>query len=166
MGNGTTIATLFARQGASIFGCDISLIAAGRAASQIRAEATSHEISVMYVDATSSASCKEVVDACMARCGRIGILVNNVGRSEPGGPAEMSEDVWDKQMDVSLKSVYRYCHLVLLMMEKQERGGTSLTFLLLPVFDTSVNRNFHILQAKLQTYSSPRLLQSFMHPRR
>lgn len=122
-GNGTTIATLFARQGASVFGCDISLDAAERAASQIRAESQSHEITVMYGDATSSASCKEVVDACMAKYGRIDILVNNVGRSEPGGPAEMSEEVWDKQMDVNLKSVYLYCHLVLPIMEKQERGG-------------------------------------------
>ncbi|KAI4133530.1 MAG: hypothetical protein LQ347_002152 [Umbilicaria vellea] len=122
-GNGTTIATLFARQGASVFGCDISLDAAERAASQIRAESPSHEILVIYGDATSSASCKEVVDACMAKYGRIDILVNNVGRSEPGGPAEMSQEVWDKQMDVNLKSVYLYCHLVLPIMEKQERGG-------------------------------------------
>lgn len=123
-GNGTTIATLFARQGAVVFGCDISLDAAERAASQIRAESPSHEISVMYGDATSSASCKEVVEACVAKYGRIDILINNVGRSEPGGPAEMSEEVWDKQMDVNLKSVYLYCHLVLPIMEKQERGGS------------------------------------------
>ena len=123
-GNGTTIATLFARQGAVVFGCDISLGAAEHTASQIRLESPSHEISVMYGDATSSASCREVVDACMAKHGRIDILVNNVGRSEPGGPAEMSEEVWDKQMDVNLKSVYLYCHLVLPIMEKQERGGS------------------------------------------
>ncbi|MCJ1302663.1 hypothetical protein MMC08_005467 [Hypocenomyce scalaris] len=123
-GNGTTIATLFCRQGAALFGCDISLDAAERAASQIRAESPSHEVSVMYGDATSSASCKEVVDACMAKYGRIDLLVNNVGRSEAGGPAEMSEEVWDRQMDINLKSVYLYCHLVLPIMEKQERGGS------------------------------------------
>ena len=122
-GNGTTIATLFARQGAILFGCDISLQAAERAASQIRAESTAHEVTVMYGDATASASCKAVVEACMAKYGRIDILVNNVGRSEPGGPAEMSEEVWDKQMDVNLKSVYLHCHLVLPIMERQRTGG-------------------------------------------
>jgi len=35
-GNGTTMATLFARQGAIIFGCDINLEAANKAAEQIR----------------------------------------------------------------------------------------------------------------------------------
>lgn len=34
-GNGTTIATLFARQGAIVFGCDLNLDAANKAAKQI-----------------------------------------------------------------------------------------------------------------------------------
>ena len=77
----------------------------------------------MYGDATSSSSCQKVIEACMAKHGRIDILVNNVGRSEPGGPAEMSEEVWDKQMDVNLKSVYLYCHIVLPIMERQGKGA-------------------------------------------
>ena len=35
-GNGTTMATLFARQGAIVFGCDINLDAGNKAAEQIR----------------------------------------------------------------------------------------------------------------------------------
>lgn len=59
----------------------------------------------------------------MSKHGRVDILVNNVGRSEPGGPAELSEQAWDAQMDVNLKSVYLMCHLVLPVMEKQSTGG-------------------------------------------
>jgi len=59
----------------------------------------------------------------MQKHGRVDILVNNVGKSEPGGPAEMSEEVWDAQTDVNLKSVYLMCHLVLPVMEKQSSGG-------------------------------------------
>lgn len=62
----------------------------------------------------------------MAKHGRIDILVNNVGKSEPGGPAEMSEEVWDAQTDVNLKSVYLMSHLVLPIMEKQSTGGAVL----------------------------------------
>ena len=80
-GNGTTIATLFARQGATIFGCDISLPAAERAASSINAENKADVVTAVHGDATSSASVRSVVDACMAKHGRIDILVNNVGRS-------------------------------------------------------------------------------------
>lgn len=35
-GNGTTMATLFARQGAIVYGCDINLDAANKAAAQIQ----------------------------------------------------------------------------------------------------------------------------------
>lgn len=75
---------------------------------------------------TKSDRCKAFLDACMAKHGRIDVLVNNVGKSEPGGPAELSEDVWDAQTDVNLKSVYLMCHLVLPIMEKQSSGGVVL----------------------------------------
>jgi len=122
-GNGIAIATLFARQGAIIFGCDLYLEAAETSKSLILAENPKTDITVMHGDATSSSSMEEFVDACMKKHGRIDILVNNVGRSEPGDPASISEEVWDKQMDVNLKSVYLTSHLVLPIMEKQRSGN-------------------------------------------
>lgn len=62
----------------------------------------------------------------MQKYGRIDVLVNNVGKSEPGGPAELSEETWDAQTNVNLKSVYLMCHLVLPIMEKQSTGGVVL----------------------------------------
>ncbi len=35
----------------------------------------------------------------------------------------MSEEIWDAQMDINLKSVYLACHYVLPAMERQETGG-------------------------------------------
>jgi NAD(P)-dependent dehydrogenase (short-subunit alcohol dehydrogenase family) len=122
-GNGIAIATLFARQGAILFGCDLSLEAAERSRSQILAENPQTDITVIKGDATSSSSMKAFVDACMTRHGRIDILVNNVGQSEPGDPASMTEELWDSQMDVNLKSVYLTTHLVLPIMVAQPSGG-------------------------------------------
>jgi NAD(P)-dependent dehydrogenase (short-subunit alcohol dehydrogenase family) len=48
---------------------------------------------------------------------------SNVGMSQPGGPADMTEEVWDAQMDVNLKSVYLCCHHVLPIMEAQKSGA-------------------------------------------
>jgi NAD(P)-dependent dehydrogenase (short-subunit alcohol dehydrogenase family) len=59
------------------------------------------------------------VDDCLARFGRIDILVNNVGGSAPGDPISMSEEVWDAQMDLNLKSTFLGCKHVLPMMERQ-----------------------------------------------
>ncbi|KAI9805696.1 MAG: hypothetical protein M1833_005189 [Piccolia ochrophora] len=123
-GNGKAIATLLARQGAIIFGCDISLEAAESTASLIRSESNKKDsVTVVQTDVTKSASVKELVDACMRKHTRIDILVNNVGGSEPGGPAEMTEEVWDRQTDLNLKSVYLTTHLVLPIMERQDSGG-------------------------------------------
>ncbi|KAL1957759.1 hypothetical protein VTO42DRAFT_5603 [Malbranchea cinnamomea] len=120
-GNGAATARVFAHNGAKIFGCDINLAAAQH--TQRRIEAEGGECTVVEADVTNDAQVKALVDACIARYGRVDVLVNNVGKSEPGGPAEMSEDVWDKQMDVNMKSVYLCCHHVLPIMERQETGG-------------------------------------------
>lgn len=120
-GIGAAIATLFARQGASVFGGNRSLAAAERARQRIKDDGGVCD--VVESDVTDSKSVKALVDQCMAKHGRIDILVNNVGGSQPGDPASMSEEVWDEQMDINLKSIYLTCHYVLPIMEKQASGG-------------------------------------------
>ncbi|KAH8702279.1 putative oxidoreductase ucpA [Talaromyces proteolyticus] len=122
-GNGLAIAALFARQGAIIFGCDLDISAAEHSKTQILNEIPHADITVVEANATSAQSMEAFVNACMRKHGRIDILVNNVGRSEPGDPASMSENTWDHQTDVNLKSVYLTSHFVLPIMEKQENGG-------------------------------------------
>ncbi|CRG84966.1 hypothetical protein PISL3812_02130 [Talaromyces islandicus] len=130
-GIGAALATLFARRGALIFGGNRSLSSAERTKARIDAEITHGESNsnnqsvcdVMVADLTDGVSVKALVDACMTKHGRIDILINNVGRSEPGCPATMAEDVWDAQVDINLKSVYLTCHHVLPIMERQATGG-------------------------------------------
>jgi NAD(P)-dependent dehydrogenase (short-subunit alcohol dehydrogenase family) len=59
----------------------------------------------------------------MARHNRIDILINNVGQTTSGNPATMSETIWTRQIDVNLTSVYRLCHHVLPIMQKQGSGN-------------------------------------------
>jgi len=74
-------------------------------------------------DITKAADVAAMVEACLARFGRIDILVNNVGRSEPGGPVELSVETWDAQMDVNVKSAFLTCKAVLPIMERQGAGS-------------------------------------------
>ena len=76
----------------------------------------------MAADATNPSDVQNVVDAIMAKYGRIDILVNNVGATAPGDPVSLSEEVWDTQIDLNLKTVYLSCHVVLPIMEKQKSG--------------------------------------------
>ena len=120
-GNGKAIAVLLARQGASVYGCDLDLAAAQVTQKLIREEGGSAEVQACNV--TSSAEVKAMVDACVARFGRIDILINNVGRSEPGDPVTMDEEVWDEQMDVNVKTAFLTCKHVLPVMERQGGGS-------------------------------------------
>ena len=58
----------------------------------------------------------------MAAFGRIGILVNNVGGSVPGGPEEMSPEIWHKQFHHNLHCVHLSTRAVLPIMLKQGAG--------------------------------------------
>ncbi|KAK1850035.1 short chain type dehydrogenase [Colletotrichum chrysophilum] len=120
-GNGAATSRLLAKQGAKIFGCDLYLEPAQHTQKRIVSEGG--DVTVVAADVTNDESVKSAVDACLAKHGRIDILINNVGRSEPGGPAEMTEKVWDAQTNVNLKSVYLCCHHILPLMEKQGSGA-------------------------------------------
>jgi len=120
-GTGAAIAVLLARQGAKVFGGNRTL--ASTTATKRTIEEEGGICDIMETDVTSSDSVKALVEACMAKYGRIDILVNNVGRSEPGCPATMSEETWDSQIDINLKPVFLACHHVLPIMEKQGSGA-------------------------------------------
>ncbi|KAI5917165.1 oxidoreductase ucpA [Camillea tinctor] len=121
-GIGAACAVQLARQGAKIFGGNRSSESTSKTKNTILENGGVCDI--MTVDAISSKSVEALVNACLAKHGRIDILVPNVGRSEPGTPATMTEHIWDAQIDVNLKSVYLACHFVLPIMEKQETGGS------------------------------------------
>jgi NAD(P)-dependent dehydrogenase (short-subunit alcohol dehydrogenase family) len=119
-GNGRAISVLFARQGARVYGVDRSLEAAEATRALVAAE--QGECHVAAFDVTRTVDVTSMVEDCIARYGRVDVLVNNVGRSEPGGPVELSEAVWDEQLEVNLKSAYLCCKAVLPLMERQGSG--------------------------------------------
>ena len=121
-GIGAACATLFARQGAIIFGGNRTIASTSKTTSAIKE--VGGQCDIIPTNATDSASVKALVDACVQKHGRIDILLTNVGYSQPGTPASMSEETWDAQMDINLKTVYLACHHVLPVMEGQATGGS------------------------------------------
>ena len=122
-GNGKAAATLLARQGASVFLVDINLAAAEETHAIIAAEGGTS--ATHRTDMLIAAEVEAMVAACLARFGRLDILVNNVGGSAPGDAVTMTEEVWDRQIDFNLKTVFLGCKYALPVMERQvmERGG-------------------------------------------
>lgn len=120
-GNGRAIATLMARQGAKVYGTDLILENAQNTQTIIREEG--HDCFVTSCDVTKADDVKRVIDDCMTKYGRIDILVNNVGLSQPGGPVDMTEEVWDEQLQINLKGTFLACKWVIPIMEKQGGGS-------------------------------------------
>jgi NAD(P)-dependent dehydrogenase (short-subunit alcohol dehydrogenase family) len=120
-GNGRAIAVRFAEEGAKVFAVDRE--PARLAETVDRVQAMGGAIRPHRCDVTDGASVAAMVEACLAAYGRIDVLVNNVGGSAAGGPVEMSEDVWDAQVDYNLKSVFLGCKHVLPVMEQQGAGA-------------------------------------------
>jgi NAD(P)-dependent dehydrogenase (short-subunit alcohol dehydrogenase family) len=122
-GNGKATAVLFARQGATVFGVDINEGALADTSAVMEKEAR-RLWSARRCDMTASAEVKASVDECLERFGRIDILVNNVGGSAPGDPVSMTEEEWEAQLDLNLKTAFLGCKHVLPVMERQfERDG-------------------------------------------
>lgn len=120
-GNGKATAVLLARQGAKLFAIDVNESAAIETRDLIQEEGG--ESIAHRCDMTKSAEVKAAVDACMERYGAIDILVNNVGGSAAGDPVSMSEEVWDAQLDLNLKTAFLGCKHVLPIMERQQSGA-------------------------------------------
>lgn len=120
-GNGKAIAALLARQGAAVYGVDIDLGAAAATREVIEQEGNSIHISVC--DVTDAAQVEALLTDCEDRFGRLDILVNNVGRSEPGTPATMDETVWREQLDLNLTSAFSTTRCALPLMVRQGGGA-------------------------------------------
>lgn len=124
-GNGRAIAVRMVQEGAKVMALDRDPDRLAETLERARALESQHggEIDSMTCDVTDTASIHAAVQATLARFGRIDVLVNNVGGSAAGGPVEMSEEVWDTQIDHNLKSVFLMCKHVLPLMAQQGAGA-------------------------------------------
>jgi NAD(P)-dependent dehydrogenase (short-subunit alcohol dehydrogenase family) len=120
-GNGRATCVRFAEEGAKIFAVDRNPERTAETVDKVKS--IGGDIVVHSCDVTDSASVAAMVKACLDRFGRIDVLVNNVGGSAPGGPAQMSEEVWHAQLEMNLTSVFLTCKHVLPVMERQKSGS-------------------------------------------
>lgn len=100
---GKSISTLFAQEGCDVLLVDIDMSRAEKTLFEIQEKGGT--ASVIEADVTKSTDCAKIVDEVIKKYGRLDILVNNVGISLPGTVLDVAEDIWDKVLDVNLKSM-------------------------------------------------------------
>jgi len=119
-GNGRATAVRFAQEGAKVFATDIDLTRLDETLTL--AGDAKQNIKTSVLDVTKASSIEASIQACLQEFGTLDVLVNVVGGSAKGGPIEMSEEVWDSQVDFNLKSVFLTCKYALPEMIKKESG--------------------------------------------
>lgn len=120
-GNGRAAAVIFAAQGAHVVAVDRD--AASMRETLERIAALGGKADTVECDVTDGSAVRDLIATVRERRGRIDVLVNNVGGSAPGGPAEMDQAVWDAQLALNLTSVFLTCKHVLPIMAEQSAGA-------------------------------------------
>jgi 3-oxoacyl-[acyl-carrier protein] reductase len=119
-GIGRATSVKFAHEGSRVAVCDINLAPAQETADAIRA--AGGEALAFEVDVTDKASIARMVEAVMAAWGRIDTLVNNAGIVQDARLAKMTDEQFERVIDVNLKGVYNCTKAVVDIMLAQNSG--------------------------------------------
>ena len=119
-GIGASTAEIFAREGAKVVVADYDEEHGQKVAEQLKqggAEAIFFKTNV--VDAENV---QALMDKTLETFGRIDILVNNAGITADGWLIKMTEEAWDRVIDVNLKGVFNCSKLAAKIMMDQGQG--------------------------------------------
>lgn len=123
---GTGIGSATARralaEGADVLISDHHERRLGEAASQLSALGLGR-VEHVVCDVTSTAQVDALIASCTARFGRLDVLVNNAGLGGQTPVADMTDEEWDRVLDVSLTSVFRATRAALRYFRDAPHGG-------------------------------------------
>ena len=120
-GNGRAIATLLARQGAKVIGTDLNYKAAKNTQDFILKE--NNKCEIHEVNMSNKKDVESFFKNVTNQNEKINILVNNVGRSEPGDPEVMDYDVWREQFSTNLDTAFFAIKQIIPIMKKIGGGS-------------------------------------------
>jgi len=119
-GIGLATAQKFAAEGAKVVVCDVNQAAIDAAVSGIKADGG--EAMGYLVDVTNKAQIAAMVEGVKKQYGRIDVLVNNAGIVMDAQLYKMTDDQFDKVIDINLRGVYNCTKAVVDTMIAQNYG--------------------------------------------
>jgi 3-oxoacyl-[acyl-carrier protein] reductase len=120
-GIGKAVARALAQEGARVSICARDKRQLEEAAKQL-ADETRAEVFAVAGDLTRPADVQHIVDATVQRFGRIDVLVNNAGAAPGGRLLELSEEDWQKALQLKFMGYVRCAKAVIPHMLKQGGG--------------------------------------------
>ena len=119
-GIGQATSVKFGMEGATVISCDINADQAQETAQLVIA--AGGEAMGFNIDVRDMASIVRMVEAVVAKYGRVDCLVNNAGIVQDATLKNMSEEQFDSVIDINLKGVYNCTKAVVDVMLKQQSG--------------------------------------------
>jgi 3-oxoacyl-[acyl-carrier protein] reductase len=119
-GMGKSHALLLARQGAKVAITDVNQEECEMVAEEIRK--TGGEAAAFKMDVTSKAEIDGVFQEVIKQWGKVDILVNNAGIFTPKPALEMTEEEWQRTIDINLKGQFLCAQRAAKEMAKQKWG--------------------------------------------
>jgi len=120
-GMGRSHAIAFAREGAKVVLTDIRTEPLRKTEKEM--ENMGGDLLAVKCDVSSQADVNKMVKDTIDKYGSIDILVNNAGAFRYAEVVDLSEEDWDRMMDVNAKGVFLCSKAVVKQMIQQGRGG-------------------------------------------
>lgn len=120
-GIGKAVVTLLASHGARVV---VNYVSDERAAAETVAEAESlgGEAVAIQADVSRIAEGERLVKETVEHFGRVDFLICNAGIWQGAAIESMTEDLWDRTMDINLKGTWSVCRAVAPVMKRQNFG--------------------------------------------
>jgi NAD(P)-dependent dehydrogenase (short-subunit alcohol dehydrogenase family) len=119
-GMGRTHALLLAKQGAKVVITDIDLAQCELVADEVKK--LGGDVICFKMDVSSKADVENVFDQVISKYGRLDILVNNAGIYQSKPFLEMTEEDWDRTIDINLKGYFHCAQRAAKEMAKNKWG--------------------------------------------
>jgi len=119
-GMGKSHALLLAKAGAKVVVSDISLEDCEKVVNEI--EKANGQAIAVKCDVTQKKQVDEMIDKAIKKWGKIDILVNNAGIAPMIPFLEITEQDWDKTLDINLKGYFLCAQACAKQMAKQKSG--------------------------------------------
>ncbi|MET0203653.1 MAG: 3-oxoacyl-ACP reductase FabG [Casimicrobiaceae bacterium] len=119
-GIGRATALKFAAEGARVAVCDINLDSVNETVLEIAANGG--EAAAFRIDVTDKESITKMVEGVMSKWGRVDTLVNNAGIVQDAQFKKMTDEQFERVIDVNLKGVYNCTKAVVDIMLEQNSG--------------------------------------------
>jgi len=119
-GIGQATALKFGREGALVVVCDLDQDSVDQTVSAVRSAGA--EAVGFLVDVTSADSIRAMVEGVVQRYGRIDVLVNNAGIVQDAQLIKMTDEQFDRVLEVNLKGTYNCTKAVAAIMVDQKSG--------------------------------------------